>query len=68
MIHYATTELDGETFYWVSLDGHDWLPVNRPPSPDDREADIQRLFNGDGNFQPMRFTRRWLAHEGAEFA
>lgn len=67
VIHHTTTLLEGETQHWVSLDGEDWLPVSRGPSDDDREEDVQRLFDGDGNFMPLRFARRWLAHEGATF-
>ena len=69
MIHHATTKFEGETLDWVSLDGDDWLPVSRPPIHD-REGEeemIQRLFDGDGNFMPLRFTRSWLAREGAVF-
>jgi len=66
VIYHTTTTLDGETFDWVSLDGDSWLPVNRPPS-DGEEEMIQRLFDGDGNFRPLRFTRGWLAHQGASF-
>ena len=66
MIHHATTELDGDPYNWVSLDGDDWLPINRAPSPGDEDV-IQQLFDGDGNFMPLRFTRRWLKHWGADF-
>ncbi len=66
-IYHATTQLDGETFHWVSLDGEDWLPINRPPDPRDTEEMVATLFNGDGNFRPLRFARRWLAHQQAEF-
>jgi hypothetical protein len=69
VIHHATTLLDDETYDWVSLDGDSWLPVTRPPIHD-REGEeemIRGLFDGDGNFKPLVFTRSWLAHEGAVF-
>ena len=67
MIHHATTLLEGEIQHWVSLDGEDWLPVNRGPVESEPEDTVRRLFEGDGNFMPLRFSRRWLAHEGAQF-
>ena len=70
MIHHATTLLEGEIQNWVSLDGEDWLPVNRGPSEgneEKEEADVAALFNGDGNFMPLRFARRFLVHEDATF-
>lgn len=67
MIHYAMTEIDAEEFHWVSLDGETWLPVNRPPAPNDTEASIHRLFEGDGNFKPMVFARRYLVANDATF-
>ena len=66
MIHHATLPLEGDLTHWVSLDGDDWLPINRPPAAGEEEP-IQRLFDGDGNFMPLRVTRRYLQHEGAEF-
>jgi hypothetical protein len=66
-VHHATLPLEGETTHWASLDGGDtWLPVNREPVAGDEDA-IQKLFDGDGNFMPMRCGRRLLEHEGAEF-
>lgn len=66
MIHHTTTELDGETFNWVSLDGEDWMPVTRPPAEGDTEEMVQRLFDGDENFMPLRFARRYLVQAGAK--
>lgn len=65
-VQAAVTAMDGETFWWASLDGETWLPVNQPPRPEDDET-VARLFEGDGNMKPIVFTRRWLEHESANF-
>lgn len=65
-VHNATLELDGERFVFSSLDGEHWLPVSRPGTPDDA-ATLASLFEGDGNFRPMTFARRFLANQGATF-
>jgi hypothetical protein len=52
-------------FYWASLDGEHFLPVSRLPLPGE-EAEVQRLFDGDGNFKPMTWAPRavrWTAEE-----
>jgi hypothetical protein len=66
LIHHTTTEFEGETHHWVSLDGEDWLPINRAPVEGDTEEEIQKLFDGDGNFMPMRAARGILIHWGAQ--
>jgi hypothetical protein len=57
---------DGETLIFSSLDGEDWLPVNRPGKKGDVES-LARLFEGDGNMKPMRFRRSYLEAHGANF-
>lgn len=64
-IHHRKTLLDEEDpsagiQHWVSLDGKVWLPVNRAPSEDTTEAEIQAVFDGDGKMRPMRFHRRYV--------
>lgn len=61
MIHWTTTEIDGEKYDWASLDGEEWLPVSRPPKEDEEEI-VRALFEGDGNFMPLRFSRGLLIH------
>lgn len=50
-----------ESFHFASLDGEDWLPISRAvaDTPEERER-LARLFDGDGNFKPMRFARRFF--------
>jgi hypothetical protein len=52
----------GEEFYFASLDGKSYLPVNRfVPEPTAEHAEqLAALFEGDGNFKPMTFARRWF--------
>lgn len=62
MIHVAIMTLsepspEGETEQvFVSLDGDDYLPINRRPEAKDEER-IAALFEGDGNFRPITFAR-----------
>jgi hypothetical protein len=56
-----------ETFIFSSLDGENWLPVSRRGESEEDAGRLARLFEGDGNFKPMVFTRRFLAHRGATF-
>jgi hypothetical protein len=65
-VHNATFEMDGETYIFSSLDGENWLPVNRKGTEADAEA-LATLFEGDGNMRPMRFTRMFLISRGASF-
>lgn len=74
MIHNATllthgTVGDGieETFLFSSLDGKYWLPVNRHGVTGQDEEALEKIFEGDGNFKPMRWTRRYLEDQGAVF-
>jgi hypothetical protein len=66
-VHNATSTLEDELVYWVSLDGKLWLPVSRPCTDEDAEH-VQKMFDGDGNFMPLRFGRDFLIHQGATFA
>jgi hypothetical protein len=58
------------TYLWVSLDDEHYIPVNRAPHANNvlhEKRAILGLLQGDGNFKPMTFARRWLEHESAEF-
>ena len=60
-VHHRRTLTEGHLQDWVSLDGEDWLPVNRAPIGVPGEAaEIAALFNGDGNFKPIRFSRSFV--------
>lgn len=64
----AQPDILDEDQWWASLDGEVWLPVNREPMGEDTDA-VGSLFDkpdGEG-FLPMRFARRWLQFEKAEF-
>jgi hypothetical protein len=58
-VHNLTLYRWGEAMPFASLDGEDWLPVSRPARPGDEEA-LRQLFDGDGNFRPMKFARRFF--------
>lgn len=66
MIFNAQVESKGEVFFFASLDGEDWLPVTRRAEPGS-EDQLQRLFDGDGNFKPLVWTKRYLVQSGAIF-
>lgn len=65
-IYNAVLQLDGEVFHFSSLDGEDWLPVTRP-GVEGEEDKITGLFEGDGNFKPIAFTKAYLEGQGALF-
>ena len=66
MIHHRSILFDdGNTYDWVSLDGETWLPVNRPPGPDDTPDTVRALFDGDGTMRPMTFATAYLDHLAA---
>lgn len=62
MVHNITLNRWDETFHFASVDGEDWLPLNRPLR-DGEEAEFFSLLNGDGNFMHMRFARRWFSFQ-----
>lgn len=58
-VHNRTISFKDETFYFASLDGEDWLEINQPLT-DERTDDFRQLLEGDGNFMPLTFTRRFI--------
>jgi hypothetical protein len=65
-VHAAVSIMEGETFWWASLDGETWLPVNQPALPE-HEQEIAQLFESDGNMKPLVFARRFLQGMDANF-
>jgi hypothetical protein len=61
-IHHRIVTSEDGTFHFVSLDGDNWLPINRAPTDADTPEMVQALFDGDGNFKPMTFGAAWLDH------
>jgi hypothetical protein len=55
--HKPEPETGEDRMIFASLDGEDYLPVNREPVAGDEEA-IAQLFEGDGNFRPMHWNKR----------
>ena len=66
MIHAAKIVDQGDTFWFASLDGDEWIGVSVDPR-DSTEAAVQRAFDGNGRFRPMRATRGFLQRYGAKF-
>jgi hypothetical protein len=65
-VHNAVLQVGDEVFHFSSLDGESWLPVTRPGNEGEEEK-IHNLFEGDGNFKPMAFTKSYLEGQGALF-
>lgn len=65
-VHAALVKLDGEDWWFASLDGEEWLPCSRQPAADDTEA-VRRMFEARRGFVPMRYARRFLTWQGATF-
>jgi len=62
MVHNITLRRWDETFHFASVDGENWLPLNRPLA-EGEEDDFQATLDGDGNFLPMKFARRWFSFQ-----
>ena len=66
MIHAARIDDTDGTYWFASLDGDSWIGVSIDPR-DQTERAVQRCFDGDGKFKPMRCSRSFLRHFGAQF-
>lgn len=67
MIHAAKIIDKGDTFWFASLDGENWVGVNQDPRNAESDAVIQRIFDGDGKWRPISATRLYLFKWGAKF-
>lgn len=65
-MHKALLVEDGEKFWFASLDGEEWLPVNRQPTDDDAAA-FEAALNPPSGLLPLRFGRRFLQYKEAVF-
>lgn len=57
----ATVTMDGEEFYFASLDGEHYIGTSREPQAGE-DGLIAGLIEGDGRFRPMLMHERYLRH------
>jgi hypothetical protein len=63
-IHNVTLHREGEAYYFASNDGKSYLPITRPACTERDAKVLAELIEGDGNFRPILFSRRYFDIEG----
>lgn len=66
-VHTARVRDDGEDFYFVSVDGREFMPVNRLPADGEPLSQVTSLFGNQDGYRYLGFARRWLELKQAEF-
>jgi hypothetical protein len=68
LLEPATPNFPAAEFWFVSVDGRLFLPVNCDPRGNATDAEVERLFRTPvGKTIPMRVHRNFLASRSASF-